>query len=74
MKKIIIGHSDYSREEMISEKAFGGFRFGVSPDTYLECIQTLENAGYFVKFETSFFRKIFGIGKYRVVAYCKSED
>lgn len=67
--KIVIGNSDYSREEMESGLAEGGW--GTDTDEYLRRIKYYENTGRIVKFETSLFRRLFGIGKYRVVSYQK---
>lgn len=67
MEKIEIGNSDYSREEI--DKGIKGWTIGNSPDTFSNTIKEYESEGYTVKFETSFFRRIFGVSVYKVVAY-----
>lgn len=66
-KPIKIGISDYTRKEM--EQNGGGWFIGISAHEYLEAIADWERAGYTVKFETSLLRRIFGLGKYKVMAY-----
>lgn len=67
MDCVIIGNSDYSRKQM--EEGSSGW--GVSSSEFLETIREYEIQGYDVKFETSIFRMIFGVTKYRVVGYRK---
>ena len=62
--KIIIGNSDYSREEMEKEP----YGWGVPASSYLETIKSYEEKGYKVTFNTSLLRRIFCMGKYQVVA------
>lgn len=56
--KIKIGDSDYTR-----------FSIGCSANEFLSAIKYYEDLGYKVKFETNLFRKIFGFGIYKVMAY-----
>ena len=67
MKKIKIGESDYNRNQIESGTpgAIGG---QICCDSMLEKIRYYENNGYTVQFQTSIFRKIFLLGKYKVVA------
>jgi hypothetical protein len=65
MEKIKIGNSDYTKQQMEQ----GVYGWGTSAREYIETIKQYENEGYTVKFETSIWRKIFGIGIYKVVAY-----
>lgn len=66
MNKIKIGVSDYTKEEMIYNDSWA---IGCSSDYFLNIIKQYEKDGYEVKFETNLFRKIFGFGIYKVVAY-----
>jgi hypothetical protein len=66
-EKIKIGNSDYTREEM--QKGDSVWAIGCSSDYFLKIIKQYEDAGYEVKFETNFFRRIFGIATYKVIAY-----
>jgi hypothetical protein len=63
--RIPIGNSDYTRSELECDV----WGWGVSSDYFLKTIQAFEDAGCIVRFETSLFRRIFGIAKYKVVAY-----
>jgi hypothetical protein len=65
-EKIKIGTSDYSRKEM--ESGDIGWAIGTSTNDYMETIELYEREGYTVSFETSLFRKLFGLGIYKVVA------
>jgi len=67
MEKIKIGNSDYSRKQM--EQGDNGWTIGCSAKYFLDTIKQYENKGYTVKFETSIWRKIFGMGIYKVMAY-----
>ena len=67
MEKVKIGNSDYSRIQM--EQGDSGWTIGCSAEYFLNTIKQYENEGYTVKFETSIWRKIFGWGIYKVVAY-----
>lgn len=64
-KKIIIGNSDYSREQVEKGNIVS---VGCSRSELLQVIENYERAGYEIKFETNLFRRIFGIGIYRIVA------
>jgi len=66
LEKITIGQSDYSRKQMGNGT---GWSWGVSDEYFLETIKAYEEAGYTVKFKTSLLRRIFAVGKYKVVAY-----
>lgn len=65
-EKIKIGATDYSRKEM--ESGDIGWSIGTSAKEFMETIKLYEREGYTVSFETSLFRKIFGLGIYKVVA------
>ncbi len=62
---IIIGNSDYDRKELED----GRCGWGTTSNDFLETITEYESLGFEVRFETSFFRKIFGVTKYKVVGY-----
>lgn len=62
---IVIGESDYSREEMGSVNS----GIGSSSTEFLNEIKEYEDLGYIVKFKTSIFRRIFCLGVYKVIAY-----
>jgi hypothetical protein len=68
MDCVIIGNSDYNRKQMEEEVCS---RLEISPSEFLEAIREYEIQGYDVKFETSLFRMIFGVTKYKVVGYRK---
>ena len=63
--KVIIGNSDYTRKEIENG---AGWVIG-NPVNFLQTIRAVEREGYTVKFETSLFRKILCVSKYRVVGY-----
>ena len=67
MNKVVIGNSDFSREEIENGKSYHAI--GVPAQYLIETIENFENEGYEVKFETSFWRKIFGVGIFKIVAY-----
>lgn len=64
-EKIVIGNSDYTREDM--KNNISGW--GTTSVDFLDTINYYEENGYKVNFETNLFRKIFGFGIYKVVAY-----
>jgi hypothetical protein len=64
-QKFVIGNTDYTREQLSK----GVYGWGASSKQFLDRIVTFENEGFSVKFETSLLRKLFGVGKYRVVGY-----
>jgi hypothetical protein len=66
MERVIIGYSDYSRQQI--EKG-NIWILGDSRECILDTIAAFEHEDYNVKFETSLFRKIFCLAKYKVVAY-----
>ena len=66
IERVIIGNSDYTRKQMESGKSFGAWG---STLEFLELIKMVERNGYVVKFETNLFRRIFGLGIYKVVGY-----
>ena len=66
-KKLLIGRSDYTRKQMESGDSNGGW--GTTTALFLKTISLYEKDGYTVKFETNLFRKIFGVGIYKVIAY-----
>ena len=66
-EKIVIGSSDFSREDIEAGKT--NHAIGVPADYLLETIKGFEDDGYEVKFETSFWRTIFGIEIFKMVAY-----
>lgn len=68
MEKVTIGQSDYSREEMMDVDG-SEWAIGSSFQEFLDMINYYENLGYIVKFETSIWRRIFGFGIYKIVAY-----
>lgn len=70
IKKIIIGNSDYTRSEIEEGKCKNAF--GSTRTQFLEQILIVERYGYVVKFKTNILRRIFCLGKYRVVAYKQS--
>ena len=51
------------------EQGDSGWAIGCSAKYFLETIKQYEQEGYTVKFETSIWRKIFGMGIYKIVAY-----
>lgn len=65
VEKVKIGTSDYTRDQM--ER--GVYGWGTSSSEYIDTIKQYEKDGYVVKFETNIFRRIFGFGIYKVVAY-----
>lgn len=65
-EKVVIGNSDYTREEMESGIYWG---LGDSAEDFLNTILAVEREGYEVRFETNIFRRIFGLGIYKVVGY-----
>ena len=67
IEKIIIGNSDYTRKEM--ESGTDSWTIGSSSNHFLSVIKHYEKLGFTVKFETSIWRKLFGIGIYKVIAY-----
>lgn len=67
MDKIKIGVSDYSREQI--EKGETYFSIGSSTKDFLDLIKEYEDSGYTVKFKTNIWQMIFGLGKYKVIAY-----
>ena len=66
-EKRVIGESDYTREEIESGKTNGSF--GTPAIIFKARLAEYEKQGYTIKFETSIFRKIFAVGKYKIVAY-----
>lgn len=71
-EKIVIGQSDYTREEMRNGNI--GWTFGTSSSTFLDIIAHYEHDGYEVKFETNLIQRIFGLGKYKVTAYKEQDE
>lgn len=69
MKKIKIGNSDFTRKQLEE----GVWTWGTSAWECTETIRHFEREGYVVKFETSILRKIFCIGKFKIVAYPKND-
>lgn len=67
MDYILIGNSDYNREELEQNK----WGWGNSSLDFLNEIREYESLGFEVKFETSLLRRIFGVTKYKVVGYRK---
>ena len=67
MEEIVIGNSDYTRKEMENGE-YSWLTIGTSAKEFIDTIESYESAGYTVTFRTSFFRRIFGMGKYQVVA------
>lgn len=63
--QFIIGYTDYTRQQIVSGAAIGGFG---NYDEIVESILYAEEDGWEVKFETSLFRKLFCTAKYRIVA------
>ena len=70
-EKIVIGQSDYTREEMRNGTI--GWAFGTSSSTFLDIIAHYEHDGYEVKFEGGLFQRLFGLGRYKVTAYKEKE-
>ena len=68
-EKIIIGQSDYTREQIVSGVSNTIWTLGNSPKIFIDTIERYEQNGYIVKFETSFFQRLFSMGYYRVIAY-----
>ena len=60
-----IGESDYSRQEIESNSC--GWTWG-SINAVLEAIKEAESNGYDVIFKTSLLRRIFCLGKYKIIA------
>lgn len=67
--KVIIGNCDYSREQLERNDVHELTIANCSARQMLEVIKGYEAKGYIVKFETSLFRRIFCLGRYRIVAY-----
>jgi hypothetical protein len=67
--RVILGNSDYTRDQMVNGDADSVWAIGDSASYFLNIIQSYEDDGYVIKFETSFIRKLFGVGKYKVIAY-----
>ena len=63
--KIIIGESDYDREQMFANKEFA---LGDSLESWKKVINHYEKQGYAIEFKTSIFRTLFCLGKYKVIA------
>lgn len=59
--------TDYTRQEIESGKANGGF--GCIPQECIDLMVNVENLGFVVKFRTSLLRRIFCVAKYKVIAY-----
>lgn len=71
IERIKIGNSDYSREEIkrgCEIDRDGGWQIGSSFEEFMDRFEEFEKLGYKIKFETSIFRKIFGMGIYKIVA------
>ena len=66
--KVIIGTSDYTREQMENGESAGAF--GTSAEDFINVIESYEEDGYDVFFKRNPFR-LFAMGKYRVIAYRK---
>jgi len=66
-KGFLIGRSDYTRKQMESGESNGGW--GATTELFLNTISNYEKNGFTIKFETSLWRKIFGCGIYKVIAY-----
>lgn len=66
-EEIFIGNSDYSRKQMENGE-YDRFLVIGDADSFLAEIAKYEKLGYEIKFKTSFFRKLFGITVYSVVA------
>ena len=68
-KRIVIGYSDCLLDEIISGNDESVIVY--SDKKLVEKIAEFQGNGYTVKFENCFIRELFGLEKYRVVAYKK---
>lgn len=66
-EKILIGKSDYTRKEI--ESGNMGWSIGSTDKEFLRRILEYENDSYTVIFKTNIFRRIFGFGTYKVIAF-----
>lgn len=66
LMKEIIGYSDYSRTEIVNSDVMG--YFSSNPSLILSAVHEFEKCGWKVRFETSMFRRLFLMAKYKIVA------
>ena len=67
VEKIIIGHSDYSREQ-IDTGDCGKWQIGSTQEYMKHHLKKFEELGYTVTFEKKFFlTQIFSLGTYRII-------